>query len=220
MRLFISSYRAGKHDADLRRFLGSINKIAVITNAKDYKTPEDRQIKLEDNFNYYRSIGLEPTEIDLRPYFHKPGAEKLLKKHNFIWLAGGNVFLLRRALNYTGLDKWLYDAMRKNGIILAGESAGAIIMGPTLKYSEMEATDEHDSNEDSAAYVGDGYQAEILWDGLDLVNYVPVPHYQSGDYTAEIESYIKRLDQAGIPHKEMTDDQAIIINGDKEEFLE
>jgi dipeptidase E len=100
MHLFISSYRAGKHDKDLLKFLGKINKIAVITNAKDYKTPEDRRFKIEDNFNYYRSIGLEPTEIDLRPYFHKSGTEKILEKHNFIWLAGGNVFLLRRALSY------------------------------------------------------------------------------------------------------------------------
>lgn len=147
MRLFLSSYRAGKYDDKLREFLGGIDKIAVITNAKDYKTPQDRRLKIEDNFNYYHSIGLEPTEVDLRPYFHKPGAENLLKKHNFIWLAGGNVFLLRRALSYSGLDKYLYDKVRQNEVILGGESAGAIIMGPTLKYSETE------ENEDSPYYI-------------------------------------------------------------------
>jgi dipeptidase E len=213
MRLFISSYRAGKHDDKLREFIGGIDKIAVITNAKDYKTPQDRKLKIEENFDYYRSIDLEPTEIDLRPYFHKPGAEKLLTKHNFVWLAGGNVFLLRRALNYTGLDKWLYDAVRKNEIILGGESAGAIIMGPTLKYSEM------DTDEDSPNYIPEGYDKDILWDGLDFVNYVPVPHYKTPDYGDEIDRYIARLDKKGIPHKDMTDEQAIIINGDKEEFL-
>src|SRR6266404_1524887 len=118
MRLFLSSYRAGKHDNELREFIDGINEIAVITNAKDYKAPEDRQLKIEENFDYYRSIGLEPTEIDLRPYFHKPGAERLLAKHNFIWLAGGNVFLLRRALKYSGLDRYLGDKVRKNEIIL------------------------------------------------------------------------------------------------------
>ncbi|HSW78487.1 MAG TPA: Type 1 glutamine amidotransferase-like domain-containing protein [Candidatus Babeliales bacterium] len=128
MRLFISSYRAGKHDDKLIKFVGGIHKVAVITNAKDYKTPEDRREKIEDNFNYYRSIGLEPTEIDLRLYFHKPGAEKLLAKHSFIWLAGGNVFLLRRALSYTGIDRYLYDKVRQNEVILGGESAGAVIM--------------------------------------------------------------------------------------------
>jgi dipeptidase E len=165
-----------------------------------------------DNFNYYRSIGLEPTEIDLRPYFDKSGAEKLLDNFNFVWLAGGNVFLLRRALKYTGLDKFLYDQVRKNEIILAGESAGAIIMGPTLKYSET------DTDEDSPNFIPKEYHKDILWDGLDLINYVPVPHYQTPDYIG-IDEYIKNLEKDGILYKTMTDDQAIIINGDKEEFL-
>lgn len=214
MRLFLSSYRAGKHEKELREFLGKIDKIAIITNAKDYKTPEARRTKLEDNFNYWRSIGFEPTEIDLRPYFHKPGAETLLKKHNFIWLAGGNAFLLRRAMSYTGLDKYFYDAVRKNEIILGGESAGAIIMGPTLKYSEVE-----NDLEDSQHYAPQPYSKEVIWEGLELIDYVPVPHYQSPGYIG-IDEYIKKLEKDKIPYKKMTDNQAIIISGGKEEFLE
>jgi dipeptidase E len=212
MRLFLSSYRAGKHDTELSKLLGGINKIAVITNAKDYKTPGGRRERIEENFEYYRSIGLEPTEIDLRPYFHKPGAEKLFSNHNFVWLAGGNVFLLRRALKYTGLDKFFYDKVRQNEIILGGESAGAIIMGPTLRYSEV------DTDEDSPNYIPDGYDKQVIWEGLDLVNYVPVPHYQTPDYIG-IDDYIKNLDKENIPYKKMTDDQAILINGDREKFL-
>jgi dipeptidase E len=214
MRLFISSYRAGRHDEELRQFIGKIDKIAVITNAKDYKTSNDREVKVTENFDWWRSIGLEPTEIDLRPYFHKPGAEKLLKKHNFIWLAGGNVFLLRRALSYTGIDRYFYDAVRKNEIILGGESAGAIIMGPTLKYSEVE-----NDSEDSQYYVTEGYDKKIIWGGLHLIDYVPVPHVDSPGYIG-IDEYIKNLEKDVIPYKKMTDDQAIIINGDKEEFLQ
>ncbi len=212
MRLFLSSYRAGKHDNELREFIDGINEIAVITNAKDYKAPEDRQLKIEENFDYYRSIGLEPTEIDLRPYFHKPGAERLLAKHNFIWLAGGNVFLLRRALKYSGLDRYLGDKVRKNEIILGGESAGAIIMGPTLKHSETE------ENEDSPYYTPKDYGEEIIWEGLELISYVPVPHYQTPDYIG-IDEYVANLKKEKFPYKTMTDDQAIIIDGDKTELL-
>lgn len=213
MRLFLSSYRAGAHDKELLKFLGDIKKIAVITNAKDYKTPEDRREKIEDNFNYYCSIGLEPTEIDLRPFFGKADNEALLNGYQFVWMAGGNVFLLRRALRYTGLDNLLVDKVRDGSVIYGGESAGAIIAGPTLKHSEM------DTDEDSPSFVPDGYRKETIWDGLDLVDYVPVPHYQSGEYTAEIQHYIDRLDADRIAHKEMTDDQAIVIDGDKREFL-
>jgi dipeptidase E len=213
MRLFISSYRAGKHDKELLEFAGKIDKVAVITNAKDYKTPQDRRFKIEDNFSWWRSLGLEPREIDLRPYFHKPGAEKALDGFSFVWLAGGNVFLLRRALRYSKVDKYLGDKARRNELLLGGDSAGAIIMGPTLKYSEM------DSDEDSSNFVAEGYGKEALWEGLDLVNYVPVPHYTALDYGEEINEYIERLDKNKIPHKEMTDDQAIIIRGFDERFL-
>jgi dipeptidase E len=213
MRLFLSSYRAGRHAKDLLEFVGSIDKVAIITNAKDYKTDDDREIKIQENFDWWRSIGLDPAEIDLRPYFHKPGAEKLLAKHNFIWLAGGNVFLLRRAIKYSGLDKFLGNKVRDNEIILGGESAGAIIMGPTLRYSETE------EDEDSPNFVPDPYENKQIWEGLDLVSYVPVPHYKTPDYIG-IDEYIEKLEKENIPHKKMTDDQAIIISGDKEEFLE
>jgi dipeptidase E len=149
----------------------------------------------------------------LRPFFkNDKGLSELLGRYNKIWLAGGNVFLLRRALRYTGTDKYLGNAARKNEIILGGESAGALVVGPTLKFSEMP------SDEDSASYITEGYEAPAIWEGLNLINYVPVPHYKSVGYEAEIDSYIERLDKAMIPHKEMTDDQAIIIHG-FEEFL-
>jgi dipeptidase E len=213
MRLFLSSYRAGKYDNELLQLVGKGTEIAYISNAKDYKEPADRQAKIEENFGYWRSIGLKPVEIDLRPYFHKPGAEKLLAKHNFIWLAGGNVFLLRRALSYTGLDRHFYDAVRKNEIILGGESAGAIIMGPTLRHSEVE-----NDLEDSQHYAPEPYSKEVIWEGLELIDYVLVPHYKSGGYIG-IDEYVANLEKDKIPYKTMTDDQAIVINGFDEKFL-
>jgi len=213
MRLFLSSYRAGKYDGQLLKLLNGIDKVAVITNAKDYKTAADRLNKIKENFDYYRSIGIEPTEIDLRPVFNKAGAEELLDSYKFIWLAGGNVFLLRRALAYTGLDKYLVARAQDNSIILGGESAGAIIIGPTLKYSEM------DSDEDSPKYIPAGYEAGIIWEGLSLVDYVPVPHYKSGDYGAEIDKYIAKLDKHSIAHRDLTDEQAILVDGKTETFL-
>src|SRR5581483_4246771 len=98
MKLFLSSYRAGSHNTEMLKFIGSINKVAFISNDKDYKNSEERAKSMKENIDFWRSIGIEPTEIDLRPYFHGDGAERLLDGHNFVWLAGGNAFLLRRAL--------------------------------------------------------------------------------------------------------------------------
>lgn len=214
MRLFLSSYRAGRHDQELLKFLGGIKKIGYISNAKDYKDPARRERDTRIDLDYWRSIGIEPTEIDLRPFFGKSGAENLLSDHKFIWLSGGNVFLLRRALKYTGLDKYLVDKVRDGSIIYGGESAGAILAGPTLRESELS------TDEDSPNFIPEGYEKEIIWEGLGLVDFVPMPHHRTPDYGTEIGEYMKRLDKISVPHKEMTDAQAIVIDGDKEEFLE
>ncbi|MDB5160651.1 MAG: hypothetical protein JWO96_31 [Candidatus Saccharibacteria bacterium] len=213
MRLFLSSYRAGRHTDRLKELLGDVKKVGVITNAKDYKTPEGRRERVGEVFEFFESLGLEPKEVDLRPFFNKSGAPNQLIGYNFVWLAGGNPFLLRRALKYSGVDDFLISRVRDGSIIYGGESAGALIVGPTLRYAEM------DSDEDSPDYVAEGYKKEVIWDGLGFTDYMPVPHYQSEEYGPETQSYIQRLDQAVIKHKEMTDDQAILINNSKEEFL-
>ena len=214
MRLFLSSYRAGRHDQKLLELLGGINKVGYISNAKDYKPEEERTQKIKENFDYYRSIGIEPIEIDLRPFFGKPDAEKLLSDFKFVWLAGGNAFLLRRALKYTGLDEYLVDKVRAGSIIYGGESAGAIMAAPTLKGSEDDS-----GNEDDPRYIPKGYEEEIIWEGLGLIDYVAVPHYKTPGLVESIDGYVSYLEKHKIDFKTMTEDQAILIDGDKVEFL-
>src|SRR5690242_14248935 len=126
MRLFLSSYRAGSHERELLKFLGGINEVGFISNAKDYYNDAERQKSLRENKDSWESMGVKLVEIDLRPYFHKDGAEEIVKRFKFVWLAGGNAFLLRRALSYTGLDKYLLEKVKSGAIIYGGESAGAI----------------------------------------------------------------------------------------------
>jgi dipeptidase E len=193
---------------------GGDSRVGVITNAKDYKSPEERRTSVNELLGYLSGLGMMPVEIDLRNYFESKGDEvnAVLSKKKSIWLAGGNVFLLRRALRQSGIESLLGDKVRKNEITLGGESAGAIIMGPTLKYSELE------TDEDSPDYIPGGYDKEVIWTGLGLVDFVPVPHYQTLGYEG-IDDYITNLGKENIPHKKMTDNQAIVIDGDKEEFL-
>src|SRR4051812_39310919 len=112
MRLFLSSYQAGRHSDRLVELLGGIKRVGIITNAKDYKTPEGRQERVGEIFDFFKSIGMEPEEIDLRPFFNKSGAQERLSKYKFIWLAGGNTFLLRRALRYSEIDHCLVDKVQ------------------------------------------------------------------------------------------------------------
>lgn len=215
MRLFLSSYLAGKYPEKLVELFGRGTSVAVITNAKDYKTPEERKVKVDEVLQFLGELGLKPVEIDLRKYFDGRGnPEKDLRKFRAFWLAGGNVFLLRRAIRQSQLEPLLGDWVRKNEVVLGGESAGAIIVGPTLRGAEDEW-----SAEDSPYFRAEGYEEEVIWEGLRYITYVPAPHYQNTNYGPVIEKYINDLDRLKIAYKTMTDDQAIIINGAKEEFL-
>ena len=207
MRLFLSSYRAGGHETELKKLIGDVRSVGVVTNAKDYKTASERKESVDEVFDFFRSTGIEAKEIDLRPYFHKTGSEKELEKFQFIWLAGGNTFILRKALTYSGADKWLTNKVHKNEIIFGGESAGAILATPNFTGVEFG---------DDPNIVPAGYKKEIIRDGLNFVPFCIVPHYKSAWTGAE--EMIEALKAKKLKYKVLTDDQAILIN-DKEEKL-
>ena len=94
-------------------------------------------------------------------------------------------------------------------------SAGDEIGGELEGLAGLSETEE---DEDSPTYITEGYEKETIWDGLHLIEYVPVPHYESEGYIG-IKEYAQNLKKDKIQFKTMTDDQAIVINGDKEEFL-
>jgi dipeptidase E len=209
MRLFLSSYRAGNHDRRLVELFGKGTEVAVVTNAKDYKTPEERQASVDEIFDYLAGIAMKPVEIDLRNSFGKPEiTEKTLRKYSAIWMAGGNTFILRKALKYSGADRFLYDAVRKNETVYGGESAGAILATPTLTGVEFG---------DDPTLIPVGYSDEIIREGLGFTSYHIIPHYQSEWEGAD--AMAAALQAANLEYRTMTDAQAIIIDGDKEEFL-
>lgn len=216
MRLFLSSYRAGGHNEELLKFVGGINKVAFISNAKDYKTQAERGKSMKENFDFWRSIDLAPTEIDLRPYFHKPGVEKMLDGFDFVWLAGGNAFLLRRALKYSGLDRFLIEKVRNGDLIYGGESAGAIVAAPTLRGSEDPDSPDH---EDDPDYAPHPYEKGVLWNGLTLVDFVLVPHYDSPQIGQSIKGYINYLEKHKMAYRTIREDEVFVVDGDKAELL-
>jgi dipeptidase E len=106
MRLYLSSFRIGSRPDELLALLRGGRRAALILNADDYKTPEDRAASLLRELEELRSIGLEPQEVDLRGFFGRPDA---LRGHlvtvDLLYVRGGNVFVLRRALHQSGADR-------------------------------------------------------------------------------------------------------------------
>jgi dipeptidase E len=97
------------------------------------------------------------------------------------------------------LDKDLIE-MIKNGIFYIGASAGSIIVTPNIKIAEP-----WDPNDRKIKDLN----------GLGLVDFTVLPHY-----TKEEEAIAKNLeDELGIEVKRITDNQAVLVNGNEIELL-
>jgi dipeptidase E len=209
MRLFLSSYRAGNYPEKLIELFGKSSKVAVITNANDDKTDQERKESVNEVMHFLKSLGFKPIEIDLKKYFKQANfSEKDVKKYQAVWVAGGNTFLLVRALKQSGACKVISDMVRKNEIIYGGESAGAILTTRTLTGVQFG---------DDPNIIPKGYNKEVIWDGLNFTSYHIVPHYRSEWVGAE--DMIKEIENNGLEYKTLTDSQAILIDGSKEVFL-
>ena len=212
MRLFLSSQHLGKYPEEFLKLLGPNKKLAFVENAKDDWSKADRQAKVDEHLEDFNSNGFESFELDLRDYFGKPkDLEKRLSRCGGIFLSGGNTFILTRALRYSGADKLLYDMVRKNELAFGGSSAGSIAATPSLHGTELG---------DHPEVTPKGYKDEIIWVGLDLVTFHVVPHYKSDWFGIEAEAMLDYFKKHKMPYRALMDGQAILINGDKEEFLE
>lgn len=205
MKLFLSSHRCGGHDEVLLSLLGQVRDIAVITNAKDYKTAAERTESVAALLADLTAIGLCPVEVDLRPYFRMPGAGDKLAHYKAIMLAGGNTFVLRRALAYAQCDDWLTQQVVQDRLIYVGESAGAVMATPSLIGVEYG---------DEPGLIPEGYRDDSMTQGLGLVDYCIVPHHAS-TWAGSVDM-IRALQTAGLSYKTLRNDQALIINGASE----
>jgi dipeptidase E len=206
MRLYLSSFRNGNKPDELLRLLGDRRRTAVINNAADFVSPEERHDKALDELDRLKSIGLEPTDIDLREYFGK--SEDLRSKlatFDLIWARGGNCFVLRRAFKMSGADQIITDLLNEDKVVFGGYSAGIDMLTPSLHGAELV---------DDMNAIPDGYESEIIWDGLNLVPYAIAPHFKSDHpESADIDKSIEYLIDSHIPFIALRDGEAIVVDG-------
>ncbi|HYK08533.1 MAG TPA: Type 1 glutamine amidotransferase-like domain-containing protein [Candidatus Eisenbacteria bacterium] len=203
MKLFLSSYRLGNNPEKLAEFFGENKKVAVIVNAVDFETPEIRKEKLDRELVDLHTLGLQPEEIDLREYFGKESTlREKLQEFGGVWVRGGNCFILRRAMEYSRFDKILNELQHNKDFVYAGYSAGACILSPNMK--SLDAMD-------NPNIIPEGYKKEIIWEGLNLLPYLLIPHYQSVHPEAQgAEVSVQYAKENNIPYKTLKDGDVII----------
>ena len=87
-----------------------------------------------------------------------------------------------------------------DGVVYAGDSAGAIVMGPTLNYFD---------NADDPKLA-----PKAIYEGLDFVNFSVLPHWNSQKYGRFVKETKQNLEREGYKTVELEDgDYLLIENG-------
>ncbi|CAF3838073.1 unnamed protein product [Rotaria sp. Silwood1] len=162
MRLYLSSFRLGNHPEKFSEMIRGRRRTALILNARDYFTKDDRETGKVQQIENLSSIGLTVEEIDLRNYFGKKlELKKALERFDAVWIPGGNVFLLRHSMKMSGCDELLVRFIREDKIAYGGYSAGIVILSETLKGIDIV---------DDTKYVKQIYNEDPIWDGLSIIS--------------------------------------------------
>jgi dipeptidase E len=208
MRLYLSSFRLGNHPEHLVALAGEGGRRAVvIANAIDEAPPDVRRAGVELELAALAGLGFDAAELDLRDYFGQAQRfREALAGVSLAWLRGGNVFMLRHALDRSGADTVFGELLATDALVYAGYSAGPCVLSPSLRGLELV---------DDADAVTRAYGCAPLWDGLALLPEAFVPHYQSPGHpeTAAMELVVARYRAEGVPHRYLRDGQALVING-------
>jgi len=214
MRLFLSSQDFGNYAGVARKMAGANNKALFIKNAQDDLPPEQRNFSNAEKQKMFEAAGFKFELLDLRDYFGKKAKlEEKVSLAGSFWSSGGNTFMLRRAMAASGVDEILKKLLAEDKILYGGWSAGACIAAKSLHGVES-------GDFPQPEVVPDNYPTkETMWDGLDLVPFMVVPHYKSDWFGKEAEEMKKYLEENGVPYHLLEDGQVVVVNGDKVELL-
>ncbi len=206
MRLFLPSDKFGTRLDLLTGLVKPGAKVGVIANALDLIPAANRETYarlIHDPVAELREAGLDAAPLDLRDYFGAPQTlAPVLADLDMVWATGGNAFLLRRAMRQSGFDRFAPPLIRADRLAYGGWSAGAVVACPNLKGIDLM---------DDPNQVAEGYDPAPVYDGLDLIGFHLVPHYDSDHPESPAAEAVTMylLDQA-LPYRTMRDGDVLI----------
>lgn len=215
MRLYLSSFRIGDRPERLAALAGDRRKALVIANACDGFPEAERGPRVQREVEALGALGFWAQELDLRRHFREGGDREGLHAELYsaglVWARGGNSFVLRRAMRQSGFDGILIEALRRDDFVFGGYSGGIAVLGPTLRGVELV---------NDIASVPEGYAPEPIWEGLGVVPWSIVPHYKSAHWSSPgIDTVVEYLDRNKLPYRTLSDGEALILAGGREELV-
>lgn len=205
MELYLSSYRLGNRQNELKEWIiNNNNRILVIPNALDvFEDSERKTSGIIDKCKDLEQLGFKIEILDLRKYFGKrEQMREDIKKYNAFYVLGGNVFVLRRAMKLSGFDEYLKEISKMPNYLYLGFSAGICVLAEDLH--GMDLVD--DVNVDPYN------MGEVLWEGVGLIDYMPVPHYDTPSHPESHLMYdvVSYLEKNNLSYKTLKDGEVLI----------
>lgn len=204
MKLYLSSYKIGNQKEELEKWIiENDNKICLIPNARDiYPESERKQLGIEKDAKELEEIGFKVTVISLKEYFKNPKQlKKDLQNFHAFYVIGGNTFTLRQAMYLSGFDEYLRELANESNYLYAGYSAGICVLAKELQGLEIvDSPNENPYNYDN-----------VIWEGLGLIDYLPLPHYQSDHPESKmIDKEVEYCKANDIVYKTLKDGEVIV----------
>jgi dipeptidase E len=125
------------------------------------------------------------------------GEDVKLLESNILVITGGNTFKLLANLRKSGLDKAIREFTKKNEFILAGFSAGALVLTPNINICNLPGYDKNEVGLKDLA-------------GLGILNFEVLPHY-SKKYRGNLLEYRKKTKNKIV---KISDDDFFVLDRD------
>jgi dipeptidase E len=213
MRLYLSSDKIGESAGMLLAMLGNASqaRAAIIGNGFDGASAVAREIYRSEVFDPAQALGalgIAGEDLDLRAYYGDPSAlRRRLSAFDLVWVMGGNAFVLRRAMKQSRFDAVIAELLEQDNLVYAGDGAGAVVAGPTLRGFELI---------DDPFEVPDGYDEYLVWSGLGLTRFTIVPHFGSNHpESAGAERLVNYLRARRLPYRALSDGEVVVTAGAK-----
>lgn len=204
MKLYLSSYKLGNDIELLKEWVKNNNKMLVIPNALDVFEDSERKTNgILDKCKDLQELGFETQILDLRNYFNKEDElRRYLQDYNSFYVLGGNVFVLRQAMKLSGFDNYLNDISKLDNYLYAGFSAGICVLAKDLHGIHLADKPEK----------GPYNYGNIIWDGIGIIDYMPVPHFDTPEHPESHLMYdvVKYLQDNNLPYQTLRDGDVII----------
>lgn len=123
-----------------------------------------------------------------------------LNKNDIIYISGGNTFYLLQEIKRKKIETLLCELIEK-GKMYIGESAGSMILSPSVEY---------------AKWMDDESKAPELqsFEGLGMVPFYTLPHFGNFPFKKKVEKIIERYKDE-LELKPICNSQAISVKGNK-----